>query len=472
MRPTVPRSAATAAALVLAAAGLAQSPRPPAARVFTGATVVDASGAAPLAGATIVVADGRIAAIGPRAEVAIPAGAAPPIDLAGKWVVPGYVDARVHLSRTGSLYARPDLVDLRDIVPDEEELAAARRRIDAALARFLACGVTSVADAGGPVTTYEARDRASRLEAAPRVAVCGEILSARAAPAALASDAAPPIVAVDTPDEARDFVRKALVRGPDFMTIEFPFWPENDIADYEPIVRAAIDAAHEGGRRAAVRVRSLEPTRAAVRAGADAICHGPEDAPLDDALLAEMRRRGVVYTASLVPFERFSEVVRETVAPRATEKRFGDPDAIRSWDDVRRIPRDHLPDPAFFPDIDPTPALAANVKRAVDARVTVAVGTSSGNIGVLHGPAIHRELELLARAGLTPAEVLAAATRGGAEFLGRAKDLGTLEIGKLADFVVLDADPLKDAAHLARVVLVVKGGIPFDPAALVPSPPR
>lgn len=460
--------------LAVILAGLGPEGKAPAGtRAWVGATLIDGTGGPAVENATIVVAGERITAAGPRGRVAIPEGA-PRVDVAGKWIVPGLVDSRVSLSRSGSLFSRPDLVNLEDSVPLADEIAATRRRFDGSLARFLACGVTTIVDSGGPLWTFECRERAARLPAAPRVATAGPVASARWAPPALVAgeEDDPPIIAFDTPESARDFVRRLLTREPDLVQVEFPYWPENDVGDYEPIVRAAIDAAHEGGRRAAVRVRYLVTARAAVLAGADAILHGPEDAPLDDSLLAEMKRRGVVYATSFLSFEAFSEVVRQEIALSEPEKRFGDPEVIRSWDEVRKLPADHFPDPDFFPDIDPSPMLAQNLRRARDAGLTLAAGSTAGNIGVLLGPSIHREFELLVRAGLTPGEVLLAATRGGAALLGRSADLGTLAPGKLADFLVLDADPLKDVANLARISSVVKGGAALDPAALVPPPPR
>jgi imidazolonepropionase-like amidohydrolase len=97
----------------------------------------------------------------------------------------------------------------------------------------------------------------------------------------------------------------------------------------------------------------------------------------------------------------------------------------------------------------------------------IAAGTDAGNIGTLHGPALHRELELMARAGLSPQEILVAATRGGAYIMGRESELGTIEKGKLADLVLLDADPLTDIRHTRRVYRVVKGGALLDPEQIL-----
>jgi imidazolonepropionase-like amidohydrolase len=101
----------------------------------------------------------------------------------------------------------------------------------------------------------------------------------------------------------------------------------------------------------------------------------------------------------------------------------------------------------------------ANAKRLVAAGVAVAVGTDAGNPGTLHGPSIYRELEILQNAGVTPMQVLIAATRTAAQAMDRADRLGTLERGKAADLLVLDADPTADVRNVQRIRLVMKGGV-------------
>jgi imidazolonepropionase-like amidohydrolase len=96
------------------------------------------------------------------------------------------------------------------------------------------------------------------------------------------------------------------------------------------------------------------------------------------------------------------------------------------------------------------------------AGITVAAGTDAGNPGTLHGPSIYRELQLLAEAGLTPMEVLLAATRNAARAMGREAEVGTLEAGKAAGLVALDANPLEDVRNYQRVQWVMKGGYPAD----------
>ena len=97
--------------------------------------------------------------------------------------------------------------------------------------------------------------------------------------------------------------------------------------------------------------------------------------------------------------------------------------------------------------------------ETIDAGVAITVGTDAGNPGTLHGPSIYREMELLQEAGLAPMDVLVAATKIGARAMGRERELGTVEEGKFADLIALDADPTQDIANVRRVRWVMKGGV-------------
>jgi hypothetical protein len=117
------------------------------------------------------------------------------------------------------------------------------------------------------------------------------------------------------------------------------------------------------------------------------------------------------------------------------------------------------------------PIMQKNLRAMHDGGAVVAAGTDAGNVGTLHGPAIHREFELMAAAGLTPREILITATRNAALVFAAEPEMGTIAKGKLADFLILDADPLADVANLRRIDRVVKGGTALDPAEiLAPSP--
>src|SRR6185312_12273294 len=120
------------------------------------------------------------------------------------------------------------------------------------------------------------------------------------------------------------------------------------------------------------------------------------------------------------------------------------------------------------PKVAPSRIALENLMKVRDAGIPIAMGTDAGNIGTLHGPSVFREMKLMQDAGLTPLQVLRSATTNGATAMGRS-DLGSIAPGKLADLVLLDADPLADVANLSHAQRVIKGGVSFDPAALIDS---
>jgi imidazolonepropionase-like amidohydrolase len=427
---------------------------------LVGGTLIDGTGTPPLPDAAVLVRGDRIAAAGRRAAVSVPAGAAV-LDVTGRWVLPGLVDAHVHFFQSGGLYARPDIVDLRAARPFDEEIRRVKAKLPETFARYAASGVTGVVDVGGTLWNFEVRERARRERLAPRVAVAGPLL-ATYAPPELAGPDGPPMVAIRSPEEARAEVERQLRYGPDLVKIWFVF-PGADIGREMAWVRAAIEAAHAGGVRVVVHATQLRVARAVVEAGADVLAHSVDDAVIDPTLLDLMAARRVVYTTTLMVYEGYREVLGRRAELSDVERRLGDPEAIASFDD--------LPAPVRGAANGAWDArwrtMAANLVGARRAGVIVAAGSDAGNIGTLHGPALHRELELMVEAGLPPAEALAAATRGGAAVAGRAADVGTVEAGKLADLVVVDGDPLADIRNTRRIHRVVKGGELLDPAEIV-----
>ena len=449
-------------ALGAIAALLGAAPRAPGPGVaIVGATVVDGT-AAPIPDAVVLVQGDRITAVGPRARVGLPKGITI-VDGRGKWVTPGLVDAHVHFFQSGGAYTRPDVVDLRRYRSYEREIALLKEALPRTFARYLLCGITSVADVGGPFWNFEVRDRAGRTELAPRVAVAGPLVSTVDRPQLDLGD--PPIVKVTSPDEARALIRRELERKPDLVKVWFIFRPGDDVAIGKAIIAATVDEARKGGVRTAVHATQLETARAAVEAGASVLVHSVVDAPVDDAFVDLLKRRGVVYTPTLFVPSGYDLVLSGRFTPTPAERRWADPDVLATFAEVKGYPeltaRPRRPSGA-----EAAQTAAQNLKRLAAAGVTIAAGTDAGNIGTLHGPSIFRELGLMAEAGLTPAQVLAAVTAGGARVMGREGDLGAVAPGKLADLLILDRDPLADVANLEAIHRVIKGGRVLTPDEL------
>ena len=446
------------------AAGCAPADKPakaPAELAIVGATVIhpehDGAGAVER-GATILVRGNRIVAVGPGLAVPVTARV---IEAHGKWVIPGLVDSHVHFFQSGNLYTRPDAADFNAVVPYPREVARNKARLAHTFRVWLGSGVTSVADVGGPFWNFEVREAAARSDAAPRVAVAGPLVSLVDREKLDLGD--PPIIKVASPAEARELARRTLARKPDFVKVWFIHRKGDDLARQEAIVRAAADEAHSAGVRLAVHATELEVAKAALRAGADILVHSVVDATVDDEFIALALRRNAIYVPTIFVMSSYAMVLSNQWKPTEAERRLADPEVLAAMGDLDRIPRDKLPARVAQlmdkpPALATAPAIPRNLRKVWDAGITVAMGTDAGNIGALHGPSVFREMELMVAAGLTPLQVLRSATVNGAKVMGLEREAGRIAPGRLADLVVLDADPLADIGNASRIHRVIKDG--------------
>ena len=460
---------------VLALFATAAQAQPPGADtvVIVGVTVVhpEREGAAVLEpDSTIIIQGQRIEAI-LHAAIELTQGAQV-IDGRGKWVIPGLVDAHVHFFQSGNIYTRPDAADFNAVVPYAQEVARNKARLDATFKIWLASGVTGVVDIGGPFWNFEVRDRAAVTAAAPRMAVAGPLISMIADPPLDLGD--PPIIRIDSVEAGLALVARELERNPDYIKVWFIYQPGDDLAKNEAIVKAVGDAAHAAGRKLAVHATELIVAKAALRAGADYLVHSVFDEPVDDEFIALARHNKVLYCPTLFVEESYELALSNQWRATPEEARRADPQILAAMDDLNEIPADKRPKGVARLMQEAKPSVAPivgmqNLRKVLDAGITVVMGTDAGNIGVLHGPSILREMRLMQDSGLTPLEVLKSATTNGALALGKADDLGVVAAGRLADLVILDADPLADTGNLGRIYRVVKDGVVYDPQALMDS---
>jgi imidazolonepropionase-like amidohydrolase len=440
---------------------------------IVGVTVVnpERDGAdAAMADATVVISGDRIAAVGPRASTAVPAGATR-IDGTGKWLIPGLIDGHVHFFQSGNLYTRPDAADFNPVVPYAQEVARNKARLPATFKVWLASGVTGVIDIGGPFWNFDMRDVADRTAVAPRVEVAGPLISMVDRVKLDLGD--PPIIRIESPEAARALVARELERKPDFIKVWFIHQKGDDLARQEAIVKAAGDAAHAAHLRLAVHATELDVAKASLRAGADYLVHSVFEEPIDDEFIALMRKNHALLCPTLFVRNGYAYALSDRWQATPDEQRLADPQILAAMHDLEKMPKDKIP-PRVAKLMADQPAINAptiaeqNLKKLWDAGIPIVMGTDAGNIGTLHGPSVFREMALMRDAGLTPLQVLRSATTNGARAMGRT-DIGAVAPGKLADLVLLDADPLADVGNFSHADRVIKGGVVYEPKALIES---
>lgn len=405
--------------------------------------LIDGTGA-PLRPDTTVIATGnRITAIGPAGTTRVPAGARV-VDGTGKYLTPGLWDMHVHLSMLG-----PSVLSI-----------------------LVAAGVTDVRDMGGDLVELKLwRDEiAAGTRLGPGIVMAGPILDGPNDAAAVGYFHLP----VANATEARDAVELLAGLGVDFIKVHAGLSRESYLA--------IVEASRKAGRRFVGHIPGPISAEEASNAGQAMIEHTETltekalHAPKDDAemvrqVLAYPRDQAARLFAVLVKnHTAFDPVLvsywvwahgddpsirvdprRDILAPRVIEswKRQGGDDP--SWKDVGQRRE-------IFA------KLLELVKGMRDAGVELVAGTDLTNPDVLPGFGLHDELALLVSAGLTPMEALQAATRNAARQAGRGRELGTVQVGKLADLVLLDKDPLADIKNVAATAAVVLRGRLIDRA--------
>jgi len=419
--------------------------------------------------ATIIIKGDKITSAG-AAKAFSPPKDARIIDCQGKFILPGYIDTHVHFFQSGDLFTRPDVVDLTKVRPYADEVAWIKKNLPDTFVRHLRSGITSVVDVGGPFWNFEVRKIANATAKAPRVAVAGPLISSVSRPQLDLGD--PPIVKIDNPEQAREFVRKLAAQNPDLVKIWYIVDKDHPVDSFRPIVRATIEESHARKIRVAVHATELETARAAVEEGADVLVHSVTDKPVDDAFVKLLNDRRIILCPTLVVFERYGRTFASRLNLTPEEKAWGNPDVIATLD-VTKLPADQLPERIKTALADPNATLERikqvydvalkNLKTLEDAGVTIAAGTDAGNIGTIHGPALFREFQLMKEAGLTPMQILRCATANAAKLFGgeTGAHIGKIENGCFADLLILRSNPLNDIAHASDIDAVIKNSVVY-----------
>ncbi|HWP42985.1 MAG TPA: amidohydrolase family protein [Blastocatellia bacterium] len=418
--------------------------------------IIDGTGKAPVENASILIENGRFKEVAERDIEAPPR--ADVIDASGKTIIPGLIDMHAHLL-SGGFDTITDVIDSFD--PETQK---------SALRRMLYWGVTSLYN---PVQPLESglRLRAQAVEGglpSPRLFISGPGFTA---PDGWAGSLLP-IARMEPRDahEAEQQVSRLADAGVDILKI---YYDTQCCAFVNPlpkmeraILERIIEKAHARGMKVMVHAYDTQYHKDALRAGADILAHSAVTAPVDDEYIELARRNRALYLATLsVYHDAFDEkelrgfmacdFVQKTV-PKKTLDSLAEGGPLDGFLKITR--KDYIK--------GQLPTIQANLRRVFESGIRIGVGPDTGVMGAFPGISVHREMELMAQAGIPPAQVLVAATSTAAEFLGE-ESLGSIERGKAADAVIIEGDTLQDIRNTRNIVLVIKDGRVIDREALL-----
>lgn len=380
--------------------------------VFEGARLITGDGSPPIENAVLVVENDRFTHVGRSGEVEAPRGATH-VDLSGKTIMPAIVNAHVHVASTRA-----------QRIEQLEHMA------------YYGAGVVASLGLDSGTVAFEMRDEV--VPGAAQALTAGRGITApepgrSTVPYWVTSEA-----------EARASVRELAERGVDIVKI----WVDDRGGRYEKLspelYGAVIDEAHAHGLRVTAHVYTLEDAKGLLRAGVDAFAHGIRDRDVDDELVSLWKERPEVVLVPNLPDPGVAadlSWLSGTVPP----------------DELREMQARSTDRPAAQESFG---IQARNLARLSREGIDIAFGTDGSTPW-----AVHLEMEDMVRSGMSPADVIVAATGGSAKLL-RLADVGTIAPGQRADFVVLDANPLEDITNTRRISAVYLRGEAVDRAAL------
>jgi imidazolonepropionase-like amidohydrolase len=415
--------AGAAAVLTLGATASAQT------TAFVGARVIDGTGRT-LENAVVIVRGDRIVTVGPRASTPLPSDATR-IDLSGKTMLPGLVNAHGHVGNTIGLQA--------------DKQGYTRENLLRQLRTYALYGITTVYSLGDDEQAgFVLRDeQATGTLDRSRLFVAG------------------PVINGATADDARAMADKVADMKPDLLKIRVDDNLGTSRKMPEEAWRAVIARAHERKLRLATHLYYLADAKAVLSAGADFIAHSVRDLPVDAELITALKSRDVCYSPTLM--REVSTFIYESTPPWVNDPFFlkgVDPSIAKMLSDpdrqaqMRASPASKLGQ-QYKAGLE---VAKRNLKVLSDQGVRIAFGTDTGPPGRFQGFFEHLELEMMVDAGLTPMQAIVSATGDAARCHQRSGEIGTIQSGAFADLLVLGANPLDDIRNTRRIESVWIGG--------------
>lgn len=436
-------------------------------QVLKGATLFDGTGADAIENSIIIINGDNIECVGNEETCEKPVGANI-VDLSGKYITPGLIDAHVHFFQTGFFDSRPDAMDITDTYPFPDVVAYQRQNPQRYYDSYLCSGITGVYDVGGMSWSIDLQEEAEQDPDAPHIAAAGPLITpVPGAPFDLPSDKV--LVPLETVEAGIKTVQYMSALGSTGIKI-WGLRPGDE--EFMENLDAVSKEIKNQNNKMIVHATTLEQATAAVEAGAKLLVHSVGDVEVDENFLRLAEEQGTYYNPTLIVGSGYTIAYRAAagIEPLPIDDPNGCIDTktlnlLKNASQFENHPRftDSFLERirSFNPSTERVnETIMKNLVKVYEAGIPIVVGTDAGNPGTLHGPSIYSEMEYMQEAGIPAKDLIVMATRNGAQAMEREVDFGTIESGKFANLIVLEEDPSADITNMRSIThTMIKGAL-------------
>jgi len=433
---------------------------------------------------TVVITAGLITSIQKSNKTRIPENATV-INGLDKYLIPGLVDAHIHFFQNGGLYARPDVIDLRKHKNYDQEIALTKTDMESKLRRYLQNGITTVVDVGSTYHFLNQRKEFTDKSFSPSIFITGPLLTTYQPEVYADLGLDKPFTLTKTVEDGINGVKEQLKYNPDFIKIWYiagadGLSVEESAHKNLPIIKAIIEEAHKNNLKVAVHATQRITAQLAVENGADFLVHSIDDEILKDDFVQLMKKNKTTLCPTLLVHSGYLNTFGQKINMSKYELQKADPYQLGSLLDLK-----HLSDTTLVKNyknignsqkrnmaLKKADSISmANLKMLSDAGILIATGTDAGNIGALHVSSYLAELKAMQKSGMSNWKIMQASTINGAKIFDKENEFGTISVGKKANLVLLDANPIENIENLTKINTVINKGEVFEPNQLLKDTP-
>jgi len=357
--------------------------------------------------------------------------------------------------------------------------------MDEVCRRYLQCGITNVIDVGATTNFLKQRDTLNTKNYAPAIYMTGPLLTTYEPAVFENLNHDEPFSLVKTEADARKMVQAQLPYKPDFIKVWYivkrdTIGAEAAAKKYLPIVKAAVDEAHKNNLKIAIHATERITAQLAVEAGCDFLVHSIDDEIIKDDFIQLLKTKKTILCPTLVVHDGYLKTFNQSINFSDYELLQADPFQLGSLMDVKHLQdtavtnkyKKRFSSKAMMDNYAKMDSISfINLKKLADGGVLIATGTDAGNIGTLHASSYLSEIQFMKKAGMSNWQLLQASTINGAKILNKENEMGSIAVGKKANMVLLNANPVENIENITKIYRVINKGATFIPDSLVKETP-